>query len=145
MALRVSGIDHIVVRVRDMDAALRFYRDALGCREERRIGDIGLVQLRAGASLIDLIAGEPEGPGRNIEHFALRLDGFDEAAVRRHLGRYGIAGGPVVQRYGAEGEGPSMYVTDPDGNTVELKGPRSSEPSPGCVSPASGRAGGGSA
>ncbi|MBW7848964.1 MAG: VOC family protein [Rhodospirillales bacterium] len=122
LAFRILGIDHVVIRVRDMDAALRFYRDALGCREERRIEGIGLVQLRAGSSLIDLMPAEPQGAGRNVEHVALLVDDFDEAAIRGHLVRHGFPPGPVETRYGAAGQGPSMYVTDPDGNVIELKG-----------------------
>ena len=133
MTFQVRGIDHVVLRVGDVERAVRFYEDVLGCRVERRLDDIGLVQLRAGASLIDLVAvdsplgregGAPPGKdGRNLDHFALRIEPFDEAALRGHLAAYGIEAGDVALRYGAEGTGPSLYVRDPDGNTVELKGP----------------------
>ena len=125
MTFTIKGLDHVVLRVADMERAIRFYRDALGCREERRVESIGLVQLRAGASLIDLIpADAPPGSARgNMDHFALRIDPFDEAALRAHLAGQGVEIGEVAQRYGAQGNGPSMYITDPDGNTVELKGP----------------------
>jgi catechol 2,3-dioxygenase-like lactoylglutathione lyase family enzyme len=132
----------VVLRIRDLERALAFYRDALGCPVERRIDALGLVQLRAGTSLIDLVpvdsplgsAGGPPAPaaeagGRNMDHFALQLASFDEAAIRAHLERHGIAAGDVGRRYGAQGDGPSMYVRDPDGNTVELKGPP--DPGPG--------------
>jgi catechol 2,3-dioxygenase-like lactoylglutathione lyase family enzyme len=129
---RIREIDHIVLRVRDLDRALAFYCDALGCAVERRRDDLGLVQLRAGRSLIDLVpvdgelgraGGAPPGSGgRNVDHFCVRVDPFDEAAIRAHLARHGVAAGETAKRYGAEGEGPSIYVTDPDGNTVELKG-----------------------
>jgi catechol 2,3-dioxygenase-like lactoylglutathione lyase family enzyme len=132
-ALRVLGLDHVVLRVRDLGAALRFYGDVLGCREERRLDALGLVQLRAGAQLIDLVSvegplgrlgGDAAGSGaRNMDHFAVRLERFDEPALRAHLAAHGVAPGDVGLRYGAEGDGPSMYVKDPDGNTVELKGP----------------------
>ena len=88
-----------------------------------------LVQLRAGASLIDLVpaAGAPEVPrdqeAGNMDHFALRIDPFDEGALRAHLADHGVEVGEVARRYGAEGQGPSLYIQDPDGNTVELKGP----------------------
>ncbi|MFQ6018109.1 MAG: VOC family protein [Kiloniellaceae bacterium] len=133
MAVRIQGIDHVVLRVVDLEQSLRFYRDVLGCREERRVEDLGLVQLRAGRSLIDLVpvegrlgraGGAPPGEqGRNMDHVALRIESFDEAALRAHLEAHGVASGEVATRYGAEGEGPSMYIEDPDGNTVELKGP----------------------
>jgi catechol 2,3-dioxygenase-like lactoylglutathione lyase family enzyme len=129
----IREIDHLVLRVVDLDAMLRFYVDALGCRIERRQDSIGLVQLRAGRSLIDLVpvdgklglaGGAAPGPeGRNLDHFCLRVDPFDEAAIRSQLAGHGYAAGPVEQRYGAEGEGPSLYVTDPEGNVVEFKGP----------------------
>ena len=125
MSVRILGIDHVVLRVADMDRALKFYCDVLGCREERRVEGIGLVQLRAGQSLIDLI--KADGPsaeaGRNMDHFALRIETFDEAALGAHLESHGVEVGETVERYGAEGTGPSVYIRDPDGNTVELKGP----------------------
>ena len=123
MTFAVKGLDHVVLRVADLERAIRFYTDVLGCREERRVDSFNLVQLRAGASLIDLILAEaPPGTG-NMDHFALRIDPFDEAALRRHLDAHGVEIGEVARRYGAEGNGPSMYIADPDGNTVELKGP----------------------
>lgn len=70
------------------------------------------------------LGGAPAGAeGRNVDHVALTLAAFDEAAIRAHLERHGVPPGDVAPRYGAEGMGPSMYVKDPDGNTVELKGP----------------------
>ena len=132
MAIRILGLDHIVLRVRDIDRSLRFYRDVLGCSEERCIEPLGLHQLRAGAQLIDLVdlakplgeaGGAPPGEqGRNVDHFAFFIDGFDEAALREHLAGHGVDAGEVAPRYGAQGMGPSMYIRDPDGNVVELKG-----------------------
>lgn len=120
----LKGLDHVVLRVADMARAIRFYCGALGCREERRVESLGLVQLRAGAALIDLVpADAPPGSAQgNMDHFALRIEPFDEAALRAHLAGHGIEIGEVATRYGAEGTGPSMYISDPDGNTVELKG-----------------------
>ncbi len=115
----------MVLRVRDLDRAIRFYVEVLGCREERRVAEIGLVQLRAGAALIDLLprpADEVPGPG-NMDHLALRIAPFDEAALRARLAAHGVDAGATARRYGAEGTGPSIYITDPDGNTIELKGP----------------------
>jgi glyoxylase I family protein len=131
--IRPRAIDHLVLRIVDLDRMLRFYVDVLGCTLERRQDALGLVQLRAGHSLIDLVpvdgplgraGGTPPGPqGRNLDHFCLRVEPFEEAALRAHLAAHGVAAGAVEQRYGAEGEGPSLYVTDPEGNVVELKGP----------------------
>ena len=134
-ALRLERIDHVVLRVADLERALGFYVGVLGCAVERRLDAIGLVQLRAGASLIDLVpvaspAGKlggaaPGREGRNLDHFCVKVEPFDEAAIRAHLAAHGIVAGKVEQRYGAEGTGPSIYIADPDGNTVELKGPAS--------------------
>ena len=130
--IRLRGLDHVVLRVADVARAQRFYRDVLGCKVERTLEELGLYQLRAGAHLIDLVdvaaplgrAGGP-GPGaegRNVDHFALQVSPFDVAAIRAHLEAHGVEVGEVAQRYGAEGSGPSLYIRDPDGNVVELKG-----------------------
>jgi catechol 2,3-dioxygenase-like lactoylglutathione lyase family enzyme len=132
-AIEIRAIDHVVLRVRDVERALRFYCDVLDCTEERRSEALGLYQLRAGSSLIDLVdvagplgklGGPPPGENaRNMDHLALRLAAFDEAAIRAHLQRCGVEPGEVGQRYGADGLGPSLYIRDPEGNVVELKGP----------------------
>ncbi len=129
----IRHIDHLVLRIVDLDKMLHFYCNALGCTVERRQEAIGLVQLRAGRSLIDLVTidgklgragGASPGPeGRNLDHFCLRVEPFDEAAIRSQLAQHGYAAGVVESRYGAEGEGPSLYLADPEGNVVELKGP----------------------
>ena len=134
--IRIRAIDHVVLRVADLDASLRFYRDALGCPLEKVQEDIGLWQLRAGRSLIDLVPLEgkigreggaaPGHHGRNVDHVCLCVEQFDATAIADHLRRHGIQPGEVVQRYGAQGNGPSMYVNDPDGNVIELKGPAAS-------------------
>ncbi|MFQ3787188.1 VOC family protein [Halomonas sp. A29] len=131
--LPIQGIDHLVLRIRDTDAMLAFYCEALGCTVEKHQEEIGLIQLRAGRSLIDLVPVEgtlgqlggaaPGREGRNLDHFCLRLESFDEVAIRRHLASHGIEAGELKQRYGAEGSGPSIYLEDPEGNTIELKGP----------------------
>ena len=135
---QILGIDHIVLRIADLDRMLAFYCAALGCHVERREDEIGLIQLRAGSSLIDLVPvdselGRPGGAapgaeGRNLDHFCLRVEPFDVAAIREHLARHGIEAGPVKSRYGAEGVGPSIYIEDPEGNVVELKGPGEGAP-----------------
>lgn len=131
--IAVRGLDHIVLRVARLDAMIAFYGDVLGCRVERRLDALGLIQLRAGNSLIDLVpvdsklgregGAAPGLGGRNLDHLCLRVDPFDEAAIRRHLDAHGVPAGPLEQRYGAEGNGPSIYLLDPERNTVELKGP----------------------
>ena len=131
--IHVRDIDHIVLRVVDLDAMIRFYCEVLGCTVERRQEAIGLIQLRAGRSIVDLVpvtgrlgreGGAPPGrEGRNLDHFCLRVEPFDEAAIRSHLQAHGVEAGPVESRYGAEGLGPSIYIRDPEGNVVELKGP----------------------
>lgn len=131
--VEVLGLDHVVLRVADIDASLDWYQRVLGCTVERRIERFGLYQLRAGATLIDLVpvkspAGKPGGgaPGkkkRNVDHFAVQLARFDAKKIRAFLRRRDIEPGEVARRYGAAGHGPSMYIEDPDGNTVELKGP----------------------
>jgi catechol 2,3-dioxygenase-like lactoylglutathione lyase family enzyme len=133
----VLGLDHVVLRVCDLERSLRFYTGVLGCAEVRRVEALGLVQLRAGAALIDLIpvdgplgragGAAPGSEGRNVDHIALRLERFDADALRAHLAAHGVDAGEVARRFGADGFGPSLYVRDPDGNVVELKGP----PEPG--------------
>jgi catechol 2,3-dioxygenase-like lactoylglutathione lyase family enzyme len=133
MTIRIRDIDHVVLRVRDAERALAFYCGVLGCTLERRRDDLGLIQLRAGRSMIDLVpiegklgaaGGAPPGAeGRNVDHFCVRVEPFDEASIRAHLAAHATAAGATESRYGADGEGPSIYVTDPDGNVVELKGP----------------------
>ena len=134
----VQRIDHVVLRVRDTAASIAFYERVLGCEVVRRRPDLGLVHLRAGASMIDLV--DVAGPlgrqggvaaaeqGRNMDHLCLRIEPFDEAALRRHLQDCGVAPpAPASTNFGAEGMGPSLYFQDPDGNTLEFKGP-SAEP-----------------
>ena len=130
--MKLKGIDHIVLRVRDLETMVRFYCDVLGMAVERRQDRIGLVQLRAGASLIDLVDiaseegawGRPEvAGGRNMDHFCLATGPWDEAALRAHLAAHGVEIVEEGIRSGARGEGLSFYVRDPAGNTIELKGP----------------------
>ncbi len=130
---QLAQIDHVVLRVRDMAAMQRFYCEVLGCHEERRQDEIGLVQLRAGDSLIDLVALDsklgrtggagPGAEGYNMDHLCLRLENYDEAAIVAHLEAHHVRMGEIGSRYGAQGEGPSIYLYDPQGNMVELKGP----------------------
>ena len=131
--IRIRDIDHVVFRVRDVQRAIAFYRDALGCTLEREQRAIGLWQMRAGRSLIDLVpvdgelgraGGAPPGrEGRNVDHVCLRVEPWDEAAIRAHLATLGLTTEASKLRSGADGTGPSFYLTDPDGNTIELRGP----------------------
>ena len=126
-------IDHVVLRVADLKASLDFYLGVLGCEMEKEQAAIGLHQVRAGDSLIDLVplggllgsrgGAGPGAEGRNLDHFALQITPFEEAAIRAHLADHGVTVVEAGRRYGAEGDGPSVYVNDPDGNVVELKGP----------------------
>ncbi len=130
--IRPLGLDHVVIRATDIAAMTRFYRDVLGCTEARMREDIGLYHLQAGQSMIDLVdvaapAGQRGGPapgpdGNNVDHFAIRIADFDEARLRAHLAAHGVEVGETLTRFGAAGDGPSLYLTDPEGNTVELKG-----------------------
>ena len=127
------GIDHVVLRIADLDRSLAFYVGVLGCTVDKHQEDIGLIQLRAGHSQIDLVpldgkrgragGAGPGVEGRNVDHFALEIAPFDEAQLRAHLERHGIPVEEAKKRFGAKGYGPSLYIADPDGNKVELKGP----------------------
>jgi len=124
MTFNVERIDHVVLRVRDLAGMVRFYERALGFREERRIERLGLVQMRAGASMLDLVASETQDAVvPNMDHLCFRVEPFDRDAIVTQLAPFGISVGETVQRYGAEGTGPSVYFRDPEGNQIELKGP----------------------
>jgi catechol 2,3-dioxygenase-like lactoylglutathione lyase family enzyme len=130
--IRIANIDHVVIRCRDIGRMTAFYRDVLGCAVERVQAEIGLTQLRAGAQLLDLVdvskplgeqGGAPPGAeGRNMDHLCFRLAEFDPAAVRAELAKHGVEAGEPETRYGAEGFGPSIYLDDPEGNHLELRG-----------------------
>ena len=130
--INLRDIDHVVLRVVDLDRIANFYIDVLGARWEKKQEVVGLYQLRAGTSLIDLVpvdgklgrmGGAAPGPeGRNVDHICFRVLPWDGDAVLAHLKSHGIES-EIVSRYGAEGEGPSVYLSDPEGNNLELKGP----------------------
>lgn len=124
MIFSTQNIDHVVLYVSNLERAISFYCDVLGCTIERRVESINLVQLRAGRSLVDLMAKDPnlKDGSPNMDHFALRIEPFDENLLRTHLKSHGVEMGEVASRYGTEGQGPSIYIHDPDGNTIELKG-----------------------
>jgi glyoxylase I family protein len=125
----IIGIDHVVLRAADPAALERFYMEVLGCAFEKRQGT--LAQLRAGHALIDIVPADEAGPaegtsstgGANLDHLCLRVEPFDAAAIARHLAACGVRCGEETSRYGAEGQGPSVYLHDPEGNGIELKGP----------------------
>lgn len=125
----ILGIDHVVLRAADPAALERFYMDVLGCAFEKRQGT--LAQLRAGRALIDIVPAGEAGPaggtsstgGANLDHLCLRVEPFDAGAIAKHLSAHGVACGAEASRYGAEGQGPSVYLHDPEGNGIELKGP----------------------
>lgn len=132
MTLSIRQIDHLVLRVVDIKAMMDFYVGVLGCSLEKIQEEIGLYQVRAGSSLIDFVpvdgplgasgGAAPGKEGRNLDHFCLRIEDFDANEITSYLTSKGIVAGKVESRYGAEGEGPSIYVTDPENNVVELKG-----------------------
>ena len=133
MAIQIRDIDHVVLRVSDLARMQAFYCDVLGCSVAKVQERFGLVQLQAGRSMIDLL--DIEGPigqaggaapgreGRNMDHICLRVEPWDGEAILAFLRQNGVDVGEVVSRFGAEGDGPSIYISDPEGNTVELKGP----------------------
>ena len=138
--LNIREIDHVVLRVRDIAVMRRFYCDVLGAVHLAYRPEFGMSHLRAGASMIDLV--EVDGPagkqggaapgkeGRNMDHLCLRIEPFDQEAIVAHLKQHGVAVGDIRNRFGAEGNGISIYLTDPEGNTVELKGPSDGSPQP---------------
>jgi catechol 2,3-dioxygenase-like lactoylglutathione lyase family enzyme len=138
--ISVRDIDHLVLRVRDIDAMRRFYCDVLGATHVAWRPEYGMSHLKVGRSMIDLITVDgklgraggaaPSREGRNLDHLCLRVEPFDQDAIVAHLKRHGIEAGDVRRRYGAEGNGVSIYITDPEGNTVELKGPSDGQPPP---------------
>ena len=131
--LTIRGIDHVVLRVRDIERMRKFYCDVLGAQHVAYRPQFGMSHLRVGSAMIDLV--EVNGPlgksggaapgteGRNMDHLCLRVEPFDEPGIVAHLKAHGIGVGDIRNRFGAEGNGTSIYLTDPEGNTVELKGP----------------------
>lgn len=124
MAFEIRQIDHVVLHVADMERAIAFYTGVLGCRLVRRAPGGDMVHLQAGGAMVDLLP-RPAGAaaGANMDHVAFRVAPFDGAAIAAHLAAHGVECGPVMRRFGAEGHGPSVYLRDPDGNGIELKGP----------------------
>lgn len=131
--IKIKGLDHVVIRAKDSATMCDFYCDVLGCTVEREsTAELGLTQLRAGSALIDIVSvdgtlgqlgGEAPGEGGcNMDHFCVLLESFDEQTIRTHLAKFNVTGSDLEQRYGAIGYGPSIYLQDPEGNNIELKG-----------------------
>jgi glyoxylase I family protein len=122
--IKVAEIDHVVLRCRDQARMLEFYSRVLGLKEERRVDQIGLIQLRAGASMIDLVPATDVRveSGINVDHFCLGIETFnlERALGYLHENSVEVIGEPAM-RYGARGMGRSIYMRDPEGNVVELK------------------------
>ncbi|EIE1225511.1 VOC family protein [Vibrio vulnificus] len=129
--IQLQAIDHIVLRVVELPKMLAFYCDILGCVVEREVAEFGLTQLRAGSALIDLVTVDsklgqqggraPEQEGRNLDHFCLQITPKDEQEILDFLTLHGVQVEDFANRYGAQGFGRSIYLSDPEGNTVELK------------------------
>ena len=132
--INIQGIDHVVFRVVDLEKVASFYIEVLGARWEKKQEEIGLYQLRVGSALVDLVpvdgrlgrmgGAAPGKEARNVDHVCFRVLPWDGEAILGQLREHGIAG-EIVSRYGAEGDGPSIYLADPEGNNLELKGPPS--------------------
>lgn len=130
--LSIKGIDHVVFRTSNLRQMQHFYCDILGCPIERELPpELGLVQLRAGNALIDLVpvdselgragGAAPSQNGRNVEHVCLQVADLDEQQIHAYLTSHGITCREFTNRYGAQGFGRSTYIEDPEGNIIELK------------------------
>lgn len=129
--IEVKAIDHIVLRTSNLGAMLNFYCDVLNCSVERELEELGLVQLRAGSALIDIVPMDselgrvggkaPSQDGRNLDHFCLKIGLVTKAELVAYLSNNSVAVPEFSERYGAEGFGDSVYINDPEGNVVELK------------------------
>ena len=134
--IQIRNIDHLVLRVRDIDAMRAFYCDVLGAEHIGYRPKFAVSHLRVGECMLDLVEAEkrglaaPEAGRLNLDHFCFRVEPFDQEAIVAHLKRHNVPLGPIRERYGAEGNGVSIYLTDPEGNTVELKGPSDGKPPP---------------
>ena len=138
--IQLREIDHVVLRVRDIDAMRRFYCDVLGASHVAFRPQFGMSHLRIGRSMLDLVTVDgplgkaggaaPAKEGRNMDHLCFRVEPFDQDEIVEHLKKHQVPVGEIRPRYGAEGNGVSIYLTDPEGNMVELKGPSDGKPPP---------------
>lgn len=123
----IQRLDHLVLRTRDIERLVAFY-EGLGCSIVRKLDAMSMCQMRAGDSMIDIVsiqeASTPAGQERNLDHFAIRVEPFDESAILAYCEAHAIESQAMpMPLLGADGYGPAIYITDPDGNRVELKGP----------------------
>ncbi len=144
----IQRLDHLVLRTRDIERLVTFY-EGLGCSIVRKLDTMSMCQMRAGDSMIDIVsiqedsldpaAPDPAAPdpaagadqGRNLDHFAIRVEPFDESAILAYCEAHAIESQPMpMSLLGADGYGPAIYITDPDGNRVELKGPPDADQTP---------------
>ena len=137
MKIQVRKLDHLVLRVRNIEVMRAFYCDVLGAEHVGYRPKFAMSHLRFGESMLDLVEADKRGVpppgaggGLNLDHFCFRVEPFDQEAIVAHLKRHNVPIGPIRDRYGAEGNGVSIYLTDPEGNTVELKGPSDGKPPP---------------
>lgn len=130
--ISVQSVDHVVLRVADVEKVGAFYIEVLGGHWDRRRADIGLHHLRLGTMMMDLVPVDgplgrmggagPSVEGHNVDHIAFRVRPWDGEQILANLRAHGIEA-EIKSRYGADGDGPSIYFKDPEGNGVELKGP----------------------
>jgi catechol 2,3-dioxygenase-like lactoylglutathione lyase family enzyme len=118
---KFQKLDHVVIITSDLERCLDFYINVLGCELERTLEELPLYQLRAGEALIDITTGKPTSSGRNMDHFCLQVANFNAAEIQAYFKEKSIPCGEAERRYGATGFGQSIYIKDPDGNTIELK------------------------
>ncbi len=133
----IAAIDHVVLRVRALEQTARFYREVLGCQLDRRRDSLGMVHLRAGSALIDLVSVDgplgrhggraPDTQGRNLDHLCLRIANLSLDQIQQHLQNKGVSFSDIKRRYGAQGEADSLYLHDNEGNGIELRAAASSE------------------
>jgi glyoxylase I family protein len=131
--IRIRHLDHLVIRARNLEEMTGFYCNVVGCSLDKRVDELGLVHLRAGVSMIDLIAVDgklgmmggapPAAEGHNLDHLCLRVEDFNVEEILAHLQEHGVEASDIYHNYGAEGFGASLYIKDPEGNTIEFKGP----------------------
>ena len=130
---KLKSLDHVVLRVENLADCIAFYQHVMGCTMEKERKDLGLYQMRAGDFIIDLLdvngslgreGGKAAGlEGRNLDHYCIRIEPFDEVELRAHFAKHGIEASALLNNWGGDGRGPSIYVKDPAGNIVEVKGP----------------------
>ena len=118
----ITGIDHIVLKTSHLANMLHFYVDILGCQVEKVQEASHLTQLRAGNCLIDIIEDNHYvATTHNLDHYCLRITPFNYDALFTYFKDNQVEVSSYAQRYGAEGNGYSFLVYDPEGNKIELK------------------------